>query len=528
MSAATPKWATGVEAVLPSNAAGLQDPAPSSVSCPSAGDCVAVGSYYEGYDSEHGLLLEEAAGGWSPGVEANLPSNADTTPYDPSVILSAVSCPSAGNCAAVGSYDSGGNPYGLLLSEVSGQWKATEASGPFGSGLLGGLGAVSCPSAGNCGAVGSYTGQGVLLNDVSGSWSNGAVASLPANGRSDLNFALNAVSCPSAGNCAATGWYRDTGGNYEGLLVSQASGVWHAGVEVVPPANARSVNPDFNSDVLGTISCPSAGNCVVVGSYFDGSSNKQGLLLGETSGTWGTGVEAALPADAEANPHVVLTSVSCASPGNCTAVGQYFDNAGGARGLLLNEVSGQWSRGITASLPADAQANPTDAYLSSVSCASAGNCAAIGEYVDTDGNWEGLLVNEVSGVWDPGVHAGLPAGAWPITSVTLTSVSCPSAGNCAAVGSFNNASGRSRPLLLNSSAAAPAAKTCVVPKVTGETVTAAKHALTTHNCRVGTIKHAFSKKVRKGRVISQKPKPRTRLKHGAKVNLVVSKGKKPR
>jgi hypothetical protein len=70
----------------------------------------------------------------------------------------------------------------------------------------------------------------------------------------------------------------------------------------------------------------------------------------------------------------------------------------------------------------------------------------------------------------------------------------------------------------------PVAKKCVVPKVTGKGMAAAKRAIKGHGCRVGTIKRAFSKKVKKGRVISQKPKAGKRLKHGAKVSLVVSKG----
>jgi hypothetical protein len=71
----------------------------------------------------------------------------------------------------------------------------------------------------------------------------------------------------------------------------------------------------------------------------------------------------------------------------------------------------------------------------------------------------------------------------------------------------------------------PAPKACVVPKVTGKSLAAAKRTIKSHGCRVGTIKHALSKKVKKGRVISQKPKPGKRLKHGAKINLAVSKGK---
>jgi beta-lactam-binding protein with PASTA domain len=40
------------------------------------------------------------------------------------------------------------------------------------------------------------------------------------------------------------------------------------------------------------------------------------------------------------------------------------------------------------------------------------------------------------------------------------------------------------------------------------------------------VRHAFSGKVKKGRVISQSPQAHARLKRGAKVNLVVSKGRR--
>jgi beta-lactam-binding protein with PASTA domain len=69
-------------------------------------------------------------------------------------------------------------------------------------------------------------------------------------------------------------------------------------------------------------------------------------------------------------------------------------------------------------------------------------------------------------------------------------------------------------------------KDCVVPNVKGKTLKAARRALRAHDCAAGTIKRAFSKRVKKGRVISQKPKPRKRLRHGAKVKLTISKGKR--
>jgi hypothetical protein len=69
-------------------------------------------------------------------------------------------------------------------------------------------------------------------------------------------------------------------------------------------------------------------------------------------------------------------------------------------------------------------------------------------------------------------------------------------------------------------------KNCVVPNVKGKTLSAAKRTLKEHFCRAGKIRHAFSGKVKTGRVISQKPKAKTQLRHNGKVGLVVSKGPK--
>jgi len=68
---------------------------------------------------------------------------------------------------------------------------------------------------------------------------------------------------------------------------------------------------------------------------------------------------------------------------------------------------------------------------------------------------------------------------------------------------------------------------CVVPDVKGRLLAAATRAITKGNCRTGTIRRAYSSIVRSGRVISQKPRPGTRLAKGGKVILVVSKGKRP-
>ena len=77
----------------------------------------------------------------------------------------------------------------------------------------------------------------------------------------------------------------------------------------------------------------SVGNCTAVGGYTDSSGHQQGLLLSESSGSW-AGAEAPLPANAAATLAAGLASVSCASAGNCTAVGSYGDSSGHGQGLL--------------------------------------------------------------------------------------------------------------------------------------------------------------------------------------------------
>jgi hypothetical protein len=67
---------------------------------------------------------------------------------------------------------------------------------------------------------------------------------------------------------------------------------------------------------------------------------------------------------------------------------------------------------------------------------------------------------------------------------------------------------------------------CTVPKVTGMTLVAAKRTIAHANCRFGKVRRASSESVKRGRVISEKPKPGTVLPNGDKVNLVVSRGRK--
>jgi hypothetical protein len=65
---------------------------------------------------------------------------------------------------------------------------------------------------------------------------------------------------------------------------------------------------------------------------------------------------------------------------------------------------------------------------------------------------------------------------------------------------------------------------CIVPKLKGRTLKAARNAIRKAFCSVGKVRKAASSTVKKGRVISQKPKPGRHVKQHTRVDLVVSKG----
>jgi hypothetical protein len=294
-------------------------------------------------------------------------------------------------------------------------------------------------------------------------------------------------------------------------------------VEAALPANAASAQQGVD---LTSVSCASPGNCSAVGTYNNDSSSDDGVLLTETAGSWAAGVKATLPANANEKDQVYLSALSCPSVGNCAVVGAYVDRGGAIRGLLLNEAAGLWSSGFEASVPANASGeNPADQFagLVSVSCVSTGDCSAAGSYqVYSNGlaadTQQGLLMTETAGTWGTGVEAALPPNA--TYGAELNAVSCPSTGTyCSAVGSYG-VSMVGQGLLIDSSAT----PRCLVPRLKGETLNAAKRSIRAAHCSVGKIEHARSRTVNKGYVISQKPKPGRRLKRGAKINMIVSLG----
>jgi len=262
---------------------------------------------------------------------------------------------------------------------------------------------VSCASAGNCLVGGSYQdrrygGQAFVASERSGRW--GKAIEVP--GTADLNTggsaSVNSVSCASAGNCTAGGFYTQRVGkkNFgQAFVASERNGRWGKAIEV---PGTGALNVAGNAQVV-SVSCGSAGNCTAGGFYFARSS-QQPFVASERNGRWGKAIE--VPGMATLTVGVFgfnqVYSVSCASAGNCTAGGQYTDGSMNTQAFVASQRHGRWRKAIE--VPGTATLNTGGlAQVSSVSCASAGNCTAGGSYRDGSGNTQAFVAGQRHGRW---------------------------------------------------------------------------------------------------------------------------------
>ena len=271
-------------------------------------------------------------------------------------------------------------------------------------------------------------------------WGSAQRVALPAGSTGLSQGYLPSISCPNVGDCTATGIYVDAAGHDVGMVVSEVAGHWRVATAIIPPANAAtvaSVTPYW-------VSCASAGNCAIVGSYLDASGNTDALAVNEVAGTWGRATRITLPGDASTQSQTaLLRSVVCSAPGSCSAVGTYVDATNPVPrtlGMTVNEVTGVWVSAQSVALPAGTNATPL-VSLANLACASAGNCAATGSYVDATNVTRGLLVSETAGVWGGASTLLAPANASAYALAQVSSLACPAPGTCSAIGTYETANG---------------------------------------------------------------------------------------
>jgi hypothetical protein len=251
----------------------------------------------------------------SPASADALTWSAASTPNPAPVTndLYGVSCVSATTCMAVGMRSTGRYEVGTLVEAENGNsWSVVRSPSP-GRGYGAQLNGVSCVSATDCTAVGFYVTARGLYKTLVESWDGTRWSVVPSPSPAGQGI-LYGVSCVSAAMCVATGTYGVTGFGYQTLVESWNGTSW----SVVPSPSPG--HPDQNA--LGSVSCLSATDCTAVGDYNGyGPEDPIKTLVESWDGTsWSV-----VPSPSHSTSVSQLDSVSCVSATACTAAG-YREN----------------------------------------------------------------------------------------------------------------------------------------------------------------------------------------------------------
>ena len=420
-----------------------------SISCGAIGNCSAGGSYDVGSNHNQAFVVSETHGTWGKAIE--VPGTATLNKGGNASIYS-VSCASAGNCSAGGSYHSEAGAQAFVVTERNGTWgKAIEVpgSGALNKDAYASLESVSCASAGNCSASGYYDDRGIagpahfltnafVVSERNGRWGKAIAVTGVADVKSSGAAAkADTISCASAGNCTAGGFYSGTAAQGESAFVlNEKHGTWGKSFEV-PGLAALNTGRIAQID---SISCGAAGNCSGGGFYTGAEFSEQAFAVSEKDGTWREAIEVPGTATLNKGGNATVASVSCRSAGNCSAGGSYEDRLSNTQAFVVTEHNGTWSKAIE--VPGTAALNKGGgATVNAVSCASAGNCSAGGSYTDSAGKSNAFVINQVNGTWGTAIEVPGTAELNKGGNATTDDVSCPSAGHCSAIGSYNAGKG---------------------------------------------------------------------------------------
>jgi hypothetical protein len=416
VASAAPSITTGawgaVHSLPERGAAGVHG-LPSALSCTGPGDCEIVGldtDYAGEHQNGRAFAAVQTNGTWAKAVP--VPQLNDLSIPVPDLITS-ISCPSTGNCSAGGFYGIQGPQSGasdaFVVNERNGKWAAAEVVPGINKLNVGDNAQVtwvSCASAGNCAAGGYYWAtspysspvvyqEAFVVNEVNWIWLKAFQVPGTASLNSGKNAGLTDVSCGAPGNCAAVGYF--TAANSEqAFIVNEIGGSWQSAKPVAPGVP------------IAEVVCTAAYYCTAVGGDYE---------MMQTRGTWSA------PAKVSGAP-ININALSCFAPGDCTAGGVYQPSGGGPQQAFTVEARiGVWypPRLIPGAV---GRTRTGTAGVSAISCPSAGACAAVGWYSDAADVRRGFVVSENGGTW-AAVHL--------VAAGQVNAVSCYSATSCSAL-----------------------------------------------------------------------------------------------
>jgi hypothetical protein len=461
-------------AALMGNSASNSPGSVSGLGCSALDNCAAVGDYTSpvtGFMAP--FVATEVDGTWGAQPLAGLPAEAVST----AASLTNVSCGSPDFCSAVGTYTGTDYvPRVFAITETGGTWGKPVVldATALGNVQSFGFSGLSCPAAGECTLTGSYTLPDAMpapftADESGGNW--GAVqpfglASLQPTAVSRVTGGLTALSCGAPGDCTAGGdyWYGTSqyGVVQQPFIVSETGHSWGEPQPVPGIASVSSGGPgnDGNQNEVTSISCPDAGDCVVVGDFFP-QFNSVGLLftLDEAGGTWGQARALSTPPPAAAQAPYGF--VSCRSAGNCV-IAATVQNAQGQSEVVTASESSSGAWGAATDIPGIAAGDEGD--VTGLTCVPAGDCTAVGtSYPGGNNPGEIYSATERDGA---AMGAAQQVGSLGYVGRLNLQVACPQNGHCTAAYDWASYGGSSTPQLVTEATSASVMLAASASKVT--------------------------------------------------------------
>lgn len=329
--------------------------------------------------------------------------------------LQGVTCVSASDCWSVG-FSSDGNVNQTLIEHWDGNAWSVVPSPNTSTTTSNVLAGVTCTSASDCWAVGNYINpdlrkaQTLILRWDGNVWS---IVPSPNADPTKFNY-LASVTCTSASDCWAVGYYNDLGVPTQRVIERWDGTLW----TVVPPAVTTRSGTGFNG-----VTCASASDCWAVG-FAAGSGPFSQTHIEHWNGTsWS---EVPSP-NARPDKTSFLASVTCVSSSDCWAVGRSFTDD-----LKAQTFTEHWNGTAWSVVPSPNTSPTSDNFLNGVTCTSASECWAAGAAA-IGSTFQSLIER-----WDGSAWTIVPTpNTNPTKNNVLFGVTCASADDCWAAGYAN-------------------------------------------------------------------------------------------
>jgi hypothetical protein len=238
---------------------------------------------------------------------------------------------------------------------------------------------------------------------------------------------LNGVSCANGDACQAVGTYLNSQGVPRPLAESWDGHTWTE--QHVPVPGSQSASLPTRAWLYG-VSCSAPNACTAVGTFLNFPNLNGALFVERWDGVSWTRQTAKNPK--EFDTFLEFRGVSCISATNCEAVGDYGET-GNALALAEHWDGTTWAMQKTPAVPED-PGGGTENFLNGVSCANANYCMAVG-HGGTPTIGDGTLAMKWNGSsWTikptPNQAGAVGRGG----ATVLESVSCAAGNACTAVG----------------------------------------------------------------------------------------------